>query len=352
MSIKSVLYLYRIRKSITNLGLFLALGFIVASFASTAYGEGPPTYSPAESEEQTPVKSFEPGGNSTSAPQNSLPAFQEAGSTSLDFMMDESPLRTSSPAVVPEISKNGIEGTVPPKQVLPPETSSPPEQLREIDPIVETGRILEKLRATSQETEHVAMLVSEACDQKGGGEDGTVSCKRTYSNGNHALSITQRASGGDETKVQSVTKEYDQDGNLLYTKTIRQRTDYNYVDDRRYKEKELLDIVYQPRGRKTTRELMIFQYDLPSGKVTSMSWTQYRQIGHQPKAGLVYHAALRYDSEGKPIRGVAEQWDHGKKVADFLNWSAVRQGRFGLDQENWHNWESWIKNVSIQAYLP
>ena len=97
---------------------------------------------------------------------------------------------------------------------------------------------------------------------------------------------------------------------------------------------------------------MVYEYFLDTGKTRSLSWTQYKQIGSEPKAGLVYHALLRYGDDGSPDRAIAEKWDQGKKVETFMNWSRLSKGFATLDNEAWGEWEGWIQNVSLQAYLP
>lgn len=212
---------------------------------------------------------------------------------------------------------------------------------------------LEVLQGTIvEQADEMAILVSEQCSQEGAEADGTRSCERVYSNGHHATVLDQSSHEGDEVKRQTIIEEFDGNNNLLYKKTIRQRLDYNYVHDQKAKEKELFDIIYQPTGKKTTRELMVYEYFLETGKTKSLSWTQYKQIGNEPRAELTYHALLNYDKSGNPERGLAEKWDHGKKTDTFINWDRRSKGFASLEQENWNQWEGWIRNVSLQAYLP
>ena len=250
--------------------------------------------------------------------------------TSVDFLMERSP-------TLSEVSTTAAP------QKMPAPTPAPET----------TPAALQALKGTALEkTEEVAMLVSEQCSQSGEAADGTNSCKRTYSNGHHVTVLTQNANEGDELKHQTVIEEYDEDNTLLYRKTIRHRVDFNYLKDQKAKEKEFFDIIYQPAGRKSTRELMVYEFFLDTGKAKSLSWTQYAQIGNEPKAGLAYHAALHYGADGSPERGIAEQWDHGKKTETFMNWSRRSKGFATLDEETWGQWEGWIQNVSLQAYLP
>ena len=200
--------------------------------------------------------------------------------------------------------------------------------------------------------DEVAVLVSEQCKQTGDNADGSISCSRIYSNGHHAKVLSQLSYEGDEFKQQAVIEEYDKGNNLLSKKTIRHRVDYNYLNDQRAKEQELFDITCQSEGKKTTRELMVYQFHLNTGKPKVFSWTQYKQVGNKAKAGLTYHASLGYAADGSPDRGIAEQWDQGKKVATFLNWSRIDGGLTGSKRETWTQWESWIKSMSLQAYLP
>jgi hypothetical protein len=210
---------------------------------------------------------------------------------------------------------------------------------------------LHALQGTAfEKTEDVAMLVSEQCSQSGNASDGTSSCKRVYSNGHHATLLTQNTNEGDELKHQTVIEEFDGENNLLYRKTIRHRVDYNYLKDKKAKEKELFDIVFQPTGKKSTRELMTYEYYLDTGATRSLSWTQYQQIENQPKAELIYRAMLRYGDDGTPDRGVAEKWNHGEKTETFMNWGRRSEGFAALDEKSWWQWEGWIQNVSMQAY--
>ena len=124
------------------------------------------------------------------------------------------------------------------------------------------------------------------------------------------------------------------------------------MNGQKAKEKEFFDIIYQPIGKKTTRELMVYEYFLDTGKTKSLSWTQYQQIASEPKAELVYHALLRYGDDGNPDRGLAEHWTDGKKTETFMNWSRNSKGFAMLDTESWGQWEGWIRNVSLQAYFP
>ena len=213
---------------------------------------------------------------------------------SLDFLMD-------SPTLSKE-SVNAAAGTT-----LSPEPEAP--------------AVTQPLPATPQDPtnpeigspEAVAMLVSEQCSQTGTPGDGTTTCERSYSNGHHATILTQNANEGDEIKSQTVIDEFDENGTLLSKKTIRHRLDYNYYQNQKSREKEFFDITYQLAGAKTTRELMVYEYYLDTGKTRSLAWTQYQQIGNEPKAGLTYHALLKFNEDGTPERGLAEKWNSGKK---------------------------------------
>ncbi|MEI8378458.1 MAG: hypothetical protein WCF95_07975 [bacterium] len=256
-----------------------------------------------------------------------------ATGNSVDFLMENSPFsgeavaETSPSVMVPE----------------PPMASN----------VVPTPITLQVLQGrVLKEVDEVAMLVSEQCSQSGGAAAGTSSCQRVYSNGHHATLLTQNANEGDELKHQTIIEEFDGDNTLLYRKTIRHRVDYNYLKDQKAKEKEFFDIIYQPAGKKTTRELMVYEYFLDTGKTKSLSWTQYQQIASKPKAELVYHALLHYGDDGSPDRGLAERWSHGEKAETFMNWNRNSKGFATLDEEAWGQWEGWIRSVSLQAYLP
>jgi hypothetical protein len=252
---------------------------------------------------------------------------------SLDFLMESKPL-SKEPSIAPA-------GTAVAQQ---------PNALAVTEPLPVVLPDLKKLKP--ENSEEIAMLVSEQCSQSGTAGQGTNSCERVYSNGHRATVLTQNANEGDEVKSQTVVEEFDETRALLYKKTIRHRVDYNYFKERKAKEKEFFDIIYQPTGKKTTRELMVYEYFLDTGKARSLAWTQYKQIGNEPKAGLAYHALLRYSEDGSPERGLAEKWNDGKKAATFINWNRRSRGYATLDEEAWSQWEGWIRNVSMQAYLP
>ncbi|MDD5226457.1 MAG: hypothetical protein PHV97_04645 [Candidatus Omnitrophica bacterium] len=258
------------------------------------------------------------------------PSFKAPAATnSVDFLMEEPPL-TKSTTMEPAVS-----GTAP--NAIPAAAGPTPSVLPDLP---------------FKRTDEVAMLISEQCTQGGTAADGTTSCSRVYSNGHHATVLTQNVNEGDEVKSQTLIEEFDEDQNVLFRKTIRHRVDYNYVKDQKAKEKEFFDIIYQPAGNKATRELMVYEYFLETGKARSLSWSQYKQIGHEPRAELTYHSVLRYGNDGNPERGLAERWRHGIKTATFMNWSRRVKGFATLDEEAWGQWEGWIRNVSLQAYLP
>lgn len=258
-----------------------------------------------------------------------------ATGNSIDFLMEGSPLSGEAAAIA---------------EAAPSITVPEPPKVSTAGPAPITLQVLQG--TVLEETEEVAMLVSEQCSQNGGTAEGTTSCERVYSNGHHATVLTQDANEGDELKSQTVIEEFDGDKTLLYKKTIRHRVDYNYLNNQKAKEKELFDIIFQPASSKTTRELMVYEYFLDTGKAKSLSWTQYEQIASEPKAGLVYHALLRYGADGNPDRGLAEKWNAGEKAATFMDWDRHSTGYATLDQETWKEWEGWLQSISLQAYLP
>lgn len=306
--------------------LFLALSiFSLISIPLALAGE-PQASSEAKAQNQPTVRASDTLKAKTSLEQT---LEEQLPKTSVDFLMERSP----------GLSQDTIGTT---QQALTP---TPAREAAPVTLQVLQGKVVE-------ETDEVAMLVSEQCSQTGTPAEGTNTCERIYSNGHHATVMTQSSNEGDESKRQTVIEEFDSDNMLLFKKTIRHRVDYNYLNDQKAKEKEFFDIIYQPVDKKTTRELMVYEFFLDTGKTRSLSWTQYKQIGSQPKAELVYNALLRYGVDGSPERGIAEEWHHGEKGETFLNWSRQSKDYATLDPEAWQQWEGWIRNVSMQAYLP
>jgi len=197
--------------------------------------------------------------------------------------------------------------------------------------------------------EEVAFLLAEECSEK---DNNVIACHRTYSNGNRATVVTQTSQEGDELKRQTVIEESNREGTLLYRKTIRHRLDYNYREGQKTKEKELFDIIYQPADKPATRELMVYEYSLETGTPRSLSWTQYKQTDKEGWASLTFHTLLRYGDDGAPERAIAEAWHQGKKTETFMDWNRRATGYALWDKDAWKQWEGWIRNVSLQAYLP
>jgi len=298
--------------------MVIAIIFTVYSLQpDTAYGSDPYSSHPANLSPETPavpvVQDSDPVPVKTS---------QTPNTSSTDFLIS-SPLSTSIPEATPDlpVSVSGI--------------ADHPSSLN----------------TNAAPKDSLALMVSETCQSMNGGDSSPIACHRVYSNGHYATVITQSASMGDEYKQQSVTEEFNSEGLLISKKTVRHRIDYNYANDDKRKERELVDVVYEPVGEKITRELTIHQYHLDSGKTKSMTWAQYEQIGQSSDAALVYHIALYYDPVGNPDRGLAEKWDHGKKIANYLDWNSSRQGSLGYNRSTWHDWESWLRNITPQTHL-
>lgn len=320
-------------KTIVQSGWFLLALFACPVLTPPAFSN-PQTLKGDINERAQPTITAEPGNVQDS--NQAQPKTQSTAPTSIDFMMNSSPI-TSVSANQPGADEKSVFN-------LP------------VDP---TSQTRENASAPSipvlsdrQDKAEVALLVSEKCSQENSGGEGFGSCSRVYSNGHYAKVLTERAKDGDESKQQTVIEEYDPMDQLVFKKTIRHRIDYTYRDDKKVKEREFYDIVSQPAGKKTTRELMIHQYFLDTGKLKSMFWTQYNQIGQEARAGLVYHAVVHYAEDGSPERGIAEKWAHGKKIATYMNWSRWAHGYADMDLETWDQWESWIRSAALQAYLP
>lgn len=312
--------------------LFLLIALI--SLISIPFSWASETQAPATAKEpaQPAINASAPA---TSEPEKAMTQALNhyATGNSINFLMENSPLAASN---APQTAAQ----TAVPK----------PPTLGAIDPSPVTLQVLQG--TLLEKKDDVAMLVSEQCSPNGASGEGSNSCERVYSNGHRATILTQSVNEGDELKHQTVIEEFDVDNTLLYRKIIRHREDYNYLGGQKTKEKDLFDVTYQPAGKKITRELMVYEYSLNTGKTKSLSWAQYEQIGNESKAGLVYHALLRFGDDGDPDRGVANRWDHGVKVETYMDWNRRIQGLAAFDQEIWKEWEGWIRNVSMQAFLP
>ena len=146
---------------------------------------------------------------------------------------------------------------------------------------------------------------------------------------------------------------------MISKKTVRHRIDYNYANDDKRKERELVDVVYEPVGEKITRELTIHQYHLDSGKTKSMTWAQYEQIGQSSDAALVYHIALYYDPVGIRIGGWRKNGTTGKRSQTILTGIRLDKVRWGttvapgttgiLAQEHYPTDTSRLKNRTSEG---
>ena len=304
---------------------FIILIISTMMFSSPAFAEVSRT-SPdmsTDSEQQQPTTTIQQE-NAAEVPANSAPTTINKP-TATDFLSDNSPI-------------SGIEE--------PPKTRIP------LDVPGSTSGVISALTAKAQSPDDIAMLVSETCKQSGESSEGSLSCNRVYSNGNHAKITTQESAEADELKLETVIMEYNRDNVLAYKKTVRQRFDYNYYGGEKKVENELVDITYQFPDREITRELMTRRYYLSSGQTKSITWAQYEQIGDSAKANLIYHASLLYNNDGTPQSGTAARWEEGQKLISYLDWDSTSQGRIAFEKENWREWESWIQSVALQAYLP
>ena len=322
----------KITNNLHNIAKILPLTIIFLSIPTALASEKPIQI---DKEQASPTIQV---ANTSSLPQNNAPIHEEkmVAQDSIVFLMGPlSPVQQSSPsepAVPTEKAASSLTAIAPDPVIMP----SP-------DPL---------LLPPFEKTEDVSMLVAEKCSQSGSDAEGTTSCRRTYSDGHYVTVVSERLNEGDEFKRQLVIEEYDKADKLLDKKTVRRRIDYNYLDQKKIKERELFDIIRQPTDKKTTRELMVYEYSPHTGKASSITWTQYKQISDQPKANLNFYALLRYGEDGKPEQGIAEKWDNGQKVVSYMNWNRFSDGYTGWDENTWQEWETWIRNASLQAYLP
>ncbi|GEM_PF-1697619 len=329
----------KIKKIFTRtIQIFPAFCLLLLIFVPIAVAESKPVeIDHAEKTQTQPADTFEKN------PPEHDPQVQreKIASSTTDFLMNSSPISKASMTTLPSPAISDSGNTVLKSAIQAPSPAPIPDK----PPVPE-------LTPTPEAFDDVSMLVSEQCSPNKDPLAAETSCRRIYSNGHYATVLTQRSDEGDEFKRQTVIEEYDQEDHLIFKKTIRQRIDFNYFNEKKVKEKEFFDIIYQPAGKKTTRELMIYQFYLDTGKARSLSWTQYKQIGNEPKAGLSFYATLNYGEDGSPERGIAEKWNAGQKTASFINWSRISGGYASLDENTWNEWESWIRNVGMQAYLP
>jgi hypothetical protein len=187
--------------------------------------------------------------------------------------------------------------------------------------------------------------ISDTCSDPGE-SDGIFRCAKKFSDGSTIQISTDQEHHGEEFKRQSVIAEFNARGEIMGRQSVRQKTAYQYLNDERKIRAEFFDIVNRPKNGKITREVIIYEYDLATGKAGKLSWTSYEQIGESDFAMITRHVALSYDSEGRPLMGRAEKWKDQVPVEQLFHWDRITDGIRSLDFNSWENWQNQIFNAS------
>ncbi len=179
-----------------------------------------------------------------------------------------------------------------------------------------------------------------------GEKDGHFSCIKQFSNGVAVTMTTDQEHFGEDFKRQVVIAEFNNRKELTARQTVRQKTVFKTVKGERRVSKEFFDVVNRPQGKKITREIVIYEYDLSTGMARNISWTSYEQIGDSAFAMITRHVALTFDEDGKPLMGRAEKWKNEVPVENLFHWDRMVDGSRALDMTSWETWKTQIFNAS------
>ncbi len=179
-----------------------------------------------------------------------------------------------------------------------------------------------------------------------GEEDGNFRCFKNFSNGSRVMLTTDQEHHGEEFKRQVQLAEFNARGEAQGRRTIRHKIAYRYVNDEKKVRAEFFDVVDRPKNGKITREIILYEYNVATGKAERISWTSYEQIGDSQFAMITRHVVLAFDNEGNPLNGRAEKWRNQVPVEKLFSWDRIIDGSRSLDLKTWETWKNQIFNAS------
>jgi len=186
------------------------------------------------------------------------------------------------------------------------------------------------------------------CSNAGDVSQGSESCLIRNENGSFSEVESQWEAFGNESKKQTITKNYDANGNQTGEETIRVKSEYQVLSNgSRVIEKESIDIVKQPAQGLISRDLLVKNHE--KGKVVKTTWAHYIEnpsVGAL-KAALVHHAVLYYDN-GKVKAGFANQYKNGRVVDALLNYNPAKNPNLRMELTGVNKWANQIDQLVNQ----
>ena len=192
----------------------------------------------------------------------------------------------------------------------------------------------------------VSGILSGRCEATGDEANGSVSCLQSFSDGSKRhLSIFSVQE--ENFKRQTVTREFDSEGNLVRRLSVRQKKSSRETLGKKQAFQHF-DIVTRSPGEPVTRELLVIEYLPASEKVRRVTWTSYRQIAETGYAEMTHHVSLSYDADGNPQRGRAEQWQDRQLAKVLMNWAPSTEP-MASSAEAWRMWENRLRGILHSA---
>lgn len=190
----------------------------------------------------------------------------------------------------------------------------------------------------------------QECRRSEASQGGDISCKQVFSDSTYATAEIHYEWAWEELKIQTILNLFTAKGESAEQRIIRRKIEFK-GEKKNVRRQESLDIVLQVPGLPMTREVIIFKYAQDGKTIHQVFYAKYDQIADISWASLAYHASLAYDEKGLPLKGKAERWKDGKKVADMFRWHRFSQGAENFDGQLWGQWETLIKIASAREAL-
>lgn len=190
----------------------------------------------------------------------------------------------------------------------------------------------------------------QECRRSEASQGGDILCKQIFSDSTYATAEIHYEWAWEELKIQTILNLFTAKGESSEQRIIRRKIEFK-GDKKNKRRQESLDIVQHVPGHPMTREIIILKYAKDGKTIHQVSYAKYDQIADISWASLAYHASLAYDAKGLPLKGKAERWKDGKKVADMFRWHRFSDGTEHFDGQIWSQWESLIKTAAAQEAL-
>ena len=194
-------------------------------------------------------------------------------------------------------------------------------------------------------------IQGQSCSSEGDMDYHDTLCKWSYADGSRADVTIHGETHGNEYKRQIQIQKFNSDGRPGEKTTIREKQFLVYQGNKRLKEKVLIDVVNRPENGLTTREFYTYKYDLNNQQKISSTWTYYDKIQGTTFASLTYHVDLEFDKMGAPVKGKAERYKDGNRIAKYFEWDKNNDGVNRFDNELWQEWQTKTENPLIQEIL-